>query len=428
VKIRITPNAEKLFALFALCFFSKTLDFNSLFIASEGVNIGVESYNPLSPVLSLFQHSIFLVTVFLLLLRQKMLIHALSRNIFISVLILIFLFSFTWSEFPDFTLRRSISLLETTSFGIYFGSRFNVRDQLRLLSFAFLFLIALNILFVLAFPHSGIELGKHAGAWRGTLEHKNYLSRLMVLGLLVFKCFSPESKKESRLKLVGITLSFALVALSTSKTGLLTSMILVILMMPAYSSLRWKFKTATAFQSSLVLTLSLFTTIVIGNLTTLETVLGRDLTLTGRTEIWQATLRKLYEKPWLGFGYQGFWHGDNGPFKDVLRFIGPGAYASHSHNGFLELATAVGIIGLATFALGFLLTFSRALRYVTTDSSSFVLWPIMYLSFLLISNQTELTLVDHNSIFWVLCVALSLSKYTSTTPLPSFTGRKRALC
>src|SRR5580658_8668118 len=42
----------------------------------------------------------------------------------ILVLLLIAIASTAWSQTPLFTLRRSIVLVATTAFGIYFGSRF----------------------------------------------------------------------------------------------------------------------------------------------------------------------------------------------------------------------------------------------------------------------------------------------------------------
>jgi exopolysaccharide production protein ExoQ len=75
-----------------------------------------------------------------------------------------------------------------------------------------------------------------------------------------------------------------------------------------------------------------------------------DPTLTQRTDIWAFALKKIEERPWLGFGYEVFWGaGSNSP---SLR-EGPGFVAQmpHAHNGYIDMTLQTGLIGLALFAV-----------------------------------------------------------------------------
>jgi O-antigen ligase len=85
-------------------------------------------------------------------------------------------------------------------------------------------------------------------------------------------------------------------------------------------------------------------------------LLGRDSTLTGRTEIWKAVL-SLNTNPLVGTGYESFWLGDR--IEKVWRLIGFTGIAE-AHNGYLDTYINLGAIGL--FLLGMLLL--NAYRHV----------------------------------------------------------------
>ena len=52
------------------------------------------------------------------------------------------------------------------------------------------------------------------------------------------------------------------------------------------------------------------------------TALGRDVELTGRLVLWPLVAQYIALRPYLGYGYYGFWRGVDGPLGD-LWFWGP---------------------------------------------------------------------------------------------------------
>ena len=71
-----------------------------------------------------------------------------------------------------------------------------------------------------------------------------------------------------------------------------------------------------------------------------------DETYTGRTTLWEFSLSKIPEKPWLGFGLYNFWSTDNvflldKPFESAwdYRFI------VHGHNNYLDILLNLGFLG-----------------------------------------------------------------------------------
>ncbi len=76
--------------------------------------------------------------------------------------------------------------------------------------------------------------------------------------------------------------------------------------------------------------------------------IGRNSTLTGRTEIWSAVLAQ-HTNPILGTGFESFWMGNRMQSVWDMSQVG----IEEAHNGYIELYVNLGLIGLAL--LGFLI-------------------------------------------------------------------------
>jgi len=73
--------------------------------------------------------------------------------------------------------------------------------------------------------------------------------------------------------------------------------------------------------------------------------MGRNSTLTGRTEIWQVVLG-LVENPIIGSGFESFWLGENLAKTWNLYWF----HLNEAHNGYIELFLNLGWIGILIFA------------------------------------------------------------------------------
>lgn len=76
------------------------------------------------------------------------------------------------------------------------------------------------------------------------------------------------------------------------------------------------------------------------------TAIGRDPTLTGRTQLWDDTL-KFAGNPVFGTGFESFWLGDR--LKQIWAIYW--WHPNEAHNGYLELFLSLGFLGLTLFAL-----------------------------------------------------------------------------
>jgi O-antigen ligase len=113
--------------------------------------------------------------------------------------------------------------------------------------------------------------------------------------------------------------------------------------------------------------------------------LGRDLTLTGRTDIWQQTLR-MDINPLIGTGYCSFWQGDRA--KSVSESIGYFFALKEAHNGYLDVYLNSGLIGLALLA-GVLISNANRIIKGLASGGSFAAFRFSVLAAAIIYNMTE---------------------------------------
>jgi O-antigen ligase len=114
----------------------------------------------------------------------------------------------------------------------------------------------------------------------------------------------------------------------------------------------------------------------------LAVMMGRDPSLTGRTNIWEAVL-STNTNALVGTGYDSFWLGPR--LAQVWAIAGP---VNEAHNGYLEWYLEFGVIGLVLLG-GLLLTTYRSIwRNLSQNSSGLPLaWALWYIA--LFYNITE---------------------------------------
>jgi exopolysaccharide production protein ExoQ len=394
--------AEKFFTVTALLLFSKAV----LGVVRSGAS-SVSSAEGDS-FLQVIWFGIYAIT-FCLLAVQWRGFTRIPKNIIKPILLLtgVALFSFFWSDVPSVTLRRSIALVGTTLFGIYFATRYSPKEQLRLLAWALGTAAVLSLVFAVALPGYGIDVYPFAGAWRGVYSQKNLLGRFMSMSALIFLLVALSTRKHRWIPWSIFGLSTALILLSTSKTALIIFATLLILL-PFYKALRWQYSVSIPI---FIMAILAFAGFAIWFTTEAETVLGyfgKDITLTGRTELWYIVFKMIQQHPWLGYGYSGFWLGARGPSGYIWDVIGwP---APHAHNGFLDLWLDLGIIGLLAFIVSFVMTLGQAIAYIRQTKTWEAFWPITFLTAFFLLNLAQSTIVAQNDLIWIIYVSLNFLK------------------
>jgi exopolysaccharide production protein ExoQ len=371
--------------------------------ASEGDNEGGNTDTSLIQLVFLL---IYLVTSVLLLCRWKKAISILSKVRFIWIILLLSALSIFWSAAPQVTLIRSVALLGTTLFGMYLATRYTLKEQLQLINSMFFVAILLSLLFAVALPKYGLMGGLHSGALRGIYTHKNVFGKILALGGV--NCLlSARANKSNGIFLwiiFGISTICLVLTRSSSSIFSFTNLILIFLGLRILRSPIITIPPALSAIALICINLYLF---VQTNLKTILGSIGKDATLTGRGDLWPLVWDKIWERPWLGYGFSGFWQGFDGESASVWyasRWTPPNA-----HNGLLDLWLELGLLGVMIFLIGFFRLLFKSLSYIRTTKTIEGFWPAICLFYLVMINLTESSLVIQNNLFWILYVAAEVS-------------------
>lgn len=409
---QLIRQIEKVFVVFSLVFFSNAISP----VVNQARGLPPNENALIVQVISL---GIRAGIILLIAACWKKVIRVAIREKFLWTVVGIALVSVCWSAAPEETLRTSIVLLFSTLFGVYLAARYSLNEQLRLLAWALGVGALLSLICVMALPSYGVMgMGDalnsqevvHAGAWKGVYGHKNALGRLMSLGAIVFFFLIRSSRKFRWVAWTGLCLCVALLLLSTSKTALIVFLTIMALMLPL-RALRLNYSFAVPFLISVIL---VFAGVAIFNAEAILGTFGGDTTLTGRTLLWAAVLYKIWQRPWLGYGYGGFWRGWEGESADVWRTVN--WEVPHAHNGLLDLWLDLGLLGLTVFIVSYIVIFLRAVSLIRQTKLIESFWPLVYLIFFLLSNLTESSLVKPG-LSWILYVTLIFSMHSRSSNL-----------
>lgn len=338
----------------------------------------------------------------------KVIAALLLKNPFICILLLLVSLSAFWSDTPDHTIKLSLVILETSTVAIYIGKQYKW-DEL----YPFIRWIDACVTF---YSHLKPSAGP-AGNWNGIVGHKNQFSFLMAQTTVLWLVYALYSPKQRRLSSVIILLAF--VGLQKGGSGASKVLVVVLLSLWFYLGFVKKLPVRLAFVSIILfLVVSICLSMVI--LDNLETIvvegLGKDMTLTGRTDFWPQIIDKINERPLLGYGVGGFWQpwrGSENPAASIIvvktQFKPP-----HSHNGFLDIACDLGWVGLALFVLSFFTNLAQGVLYLTRAKMPEAGLPLLLLTYILMTNLTETGVFAVSSIwFWYIVVTVRLSLDTA---------------
>ena len=235
-----------------------------------------------------------------------------------------------------------------------------------------------------AFVGEGPEQTIQAG-WRGTFLHKNLLGVFALIGLTTTLAFVRH--RGVKTAMLGL---FVVLVLGTRSATAASGLVVVGVV---WSWLTWfgsihnpRSRALAALASVVLLAAAVASALAL--LPILVGLYGKDLTFSGRTDIWAASLDTIRQRPLLGYGTGRVWQDRFDPLTaDLHRRIG--FRAAHAHNGVLDVLLAVGIIGLTLYFVVLLSTIRLAIRSLRTAGAPYGRWAVYSISAIMIMGLSE---------------------------------------
>jgi O-antigen ligase len=300
----------------------------------------------------------------------------------------IFLLSSTiWSGNPQGTIRQGVIYLAVVIGTIGVASTLDVDEYMRLISSLCSLAALLSLLLMVVSPS---HVFTEAGDYRGIFSQKNVLGEAMSMGALAtlheLRAGGPH-KWRNRGILVLVTIACFL---SRSATSLSTIIVLCTVDMVTILMRRGGIKRLLGIAISCMTALALIIVSIFPDW--MLAAMGKDPTLTGRTEIWSYVISDIYQKPLLGWGYNAFWSGDNPAaveIDDVVQWTVPQA-----HNGLLEIFLSVGLVGGVLFLSLLARNIILGLRCLGTSDRTLAMSSLLCCSSIILVGISEAVLLN----------------------------------
>ncbi|WP_421728715.1 O-antigen ligase family protein [Brevundimonas sp.] len=357
-----------------------------------------------TPLLRLIWLPVYAVTLGLLALRADQVIRAWPALIILGLLVLHAYASKYWSIDPGVTTRRTIALLMSSLFAIYLGAVFRGKHLARVLMLSGLIMGLGSLVMVFGFPRIGIHQYDNAGLWRGLWYEKNQMGLVMTAGAVAAAACLASQDPRRLLPAATLAVSTLLVLATQSKTSLLC-LVLGVGIVAALWAMRkgGPAMAVVCIWFGVVLTAICLYVFITEPAIVLK-ALGKDPSLTGRTDIWAALMRRVADHPWTGFGYQAFWGRDSIPAEFIRRetqWPVPSA-----HNGWIDLLVQLGWPGAISVGLTVFAAFATTLFRIPVAGAREGYFGMAYFAVFLLLSLSESVLLTNANLPWTLLLAI----------------------
>lgn len=373
-----------------------------------------------TPILRMVWLPVYAVTAGLIAFRFEKIIRAWPAWLILFGLIALAYVSKYWSIDPEVTSRRVIAMAINSAFAVYVGCIFRGAPLPRMLMNTSLVMAIGSLIMVFAFPRIGVHQMDNAGLWRGLWYEKNQMGLVMVVGavssaaVLAADHLAGNGRKPW-VPLLAFGLTTLLVMATQSKTSLLCWLLGV-----GMIGFWWLLKQGGAAITIVAVWFAVVTSSLAAWLWNTDSAailqaLGKDPSLTGRTLIWEALMRRVAERPMTGYGFSAFWGVDSIPAREIrLETQWP---VPSAHNGWIDLLVQLGWPGAIFVGAVMLVSAILVIVRLNGMGAREGYWSIAYLTVFTALSLSESVLLTHANLPWILMLAI-MSRAMTYDPIP----------
>ncbi len=334
--------------------------------------------------------------------------------------------SLIWSADPEATLRRLFRLytffIGALGFAIAGWHRTRFQELMRA---TLTTLVVGSLCMVVLAPDLAIPKESMSGnGWRGLATQKNALGAIAAAAI-VFWLHGWLAREVRLPKFLAAMLACVVCLIgsqsATSTMSALFAVIFMLLLLRAPGpALRRHVPYLVGLAAAAILAYSLAVLDLIPGsgllLSPIAALTGKDMTFTGRTEIWAIVKEQINLHPILGIGYGAYWTGPvpGTPSFEMLRRLY--FYPTESHNGYLEIINDLGFVGGACLIAYLVAFLRRALWMMKFDRMQGGLYvTLLFQQFL--GNMSEAHWLAIGSMQWLIMLLATAALARGTVQL-----------
>jgi exopolysaccharide production protein ExoQ len=381
-----------------------------------------------SPLDRIFLLVLLLVGFIFLAIRNFNWTKFIKENSWLFLLIGYMLVSILWSDIPYISFKRwSREFLAILMAILVLTERKPRKAVESIIRRTIYICIPFSLLLIKYYPGYGVSYNWSGDQnWIGVTLQKNALGRLcLIAAFFIIWTFirrwqgrdNSAVRYQTYTEMVLLILTFWLLkgpsigAMSATAVTSLTMGLVVFVGLLLMK--KWKIYVAATPLVATIAAVIIFgiVTVFVGGSTvaSLTSNLGRDSTLTGRTDIWADLLPVAMLSPIVGNGVGGFWTNKTREDYGV----------NECHSGYLEIILDYGFIGLLLFSMFLLSSCWKAQRTLSYDYDWGSLW-ICYLLMTMMHNISETSLNTFTNHLTAIILFLTVSSTSSNHYKPVF--------
>ena len=315
--------------------------------------------------------------------------------------------SAVWSQYPLITLEWAPCVFIAIVFVLYLSTSLSSQTQMRLVLLLGSVCLLLTIIVSTVFHYRDPE-----GGWRGIYPQKNMccMNTEFMLTPALYASGLSSGNFFRLFRIAYILVSIAVIVLTKSSTGLVVLPLLlgVAVFLKTVRVFRVRDRAILIFGFSI---LAVCTAVIgISSFSEIVQTLGKDPTLTGRTEIWRALAVSIAKRPMMGYGYRAFFRGYEGESASVslaAHWAVPGA-----HNAALDVTVTLGLIGLMIVAWFCLKATRDAFTCLVYTDSRYSRWYATIIILMFLNSIDEAEILMPFCLNWLLFMLAAVSLST----------------
>lgn len=355
---------------------------------------------------------------------------ALGRNDFWIVLLFFYMgVSFVWSDYPMVSFKRWIK-----SFGALIMALLVLTETNRIEAISAVLRrcayihIPLSIIVIKYFRNIGVSWSYFGEtSWTGIATSKNTLGQVAAISALYFiwEWLRSAGKKEGRIiRALYIVMSLYLLKGADDSVSMTSISVFALSLFVFWRLQGLKLRILQGRRFFLAMCLMVFGALLFciahtlvhfseGSLGgTVVKLLGRDMTFTQRTEIWQDVFKVASESPMVGVGYGAFWIGRlvNIPWTLQMTWT-----LGQAHNGYVDTYLQLGWVGVCLLFAVILSAIPRIVRSFH-DDFEYGRFRMTFFLVILYVNIMESTFLRGDHFLWFLFLLTAISVPLANEP------------
>ena len=329
------------------------------------------------------------------------------QNGVLVAFLLLCLASVTWSVARILTAVNATLIILSAVVASYLGVRYRDDELVRITLWFSAAAVILSYILVWLVPGAAImSTLALEGAWRGVFSHKNYTGAIVAYGSSVV-ALGYFAYRRAIVK-AGLVMLFVasgvLIGLTRSATGVVVLAALLGLLLVFLLWNRFSRRLHRVHYAALGAIFGVLVAVVLASRNRLFALIGRTSSLTGRVPLWGYVIDLTAKHNiWLGYGLWTVWRFLDFRLRAEAALHWP-FQVINGHNGFIDVFTYLGMIGLAIFSALTVQMLWRAFSYTVKARSTMALWVVLTAVYVVLANLTISFFFQFETFHWVLFV------------------------